>query len=180
LRFAAGASREQNAPHSRCKSAAITALIDTNTGKGRCVMGIVVRQHYATVAWAILAGTCASVVAQDFNFVTLNGNGRQIFEIRLTATDRVPPSGVGRAGFVSIVLTAGPTPGTTALAGALLDGATLINGGPSPSYVPILASGSAFFARRRLSARVISPSFRSSTPIGRSWCATTRTPGGSA
>jgi hypothetical protein len=68
---------------------------------------------------------------------------RQIFELRLGATTR-STSSTANGGLLATVLTAGPTSGTTSLFGATLDGGTLFNGGPAPTFTTILASGSAF------------------------------------
>lgn len=68
---------------------------------------------------------------------------RQIFELRLGATTR-STSSIANGGLLATVLTAGPTSGTTSLFGATLDGGTLFNGGPAPTFTTILATGSAF------------------------------------
>ncbi len=81
---------------------------------------------------------------QDFLTRDLVVNNRQLQEIRLGATTRLPPSGIASAALVAVVVTNGPVGGTTSLMGSVIDGGTLYTGGTAPTFASIIAQGSAF------------------------------------
>ncbi len=91
----------------------------------------------------ILFGSSAHAGSADYihNRNAVPVNGRQVFEVRLGTSVRTSD---GLEIPLVVVVTGGPTPGTTTLAGAQLDGASLFDGGPNPSFTNIVASGGIF------------------------------------
>jgi hypothetical protein len=96
-----------------------------------------------TLAVVFCVAAAAPVAAQSFQTRTVNGNGRNIFELRLGGTTLLPNA--PNQGLIVTAVTSGPTSGTTSLIAATFDGRTLFDAAvPPPTFTSVVATGSVF------------------------------------